>query len=92
MVEKEEVFQVLKQIIDPHTSQSVYEMGLIEELEIDGKVVSFVFRPSSPFCPLGVQLARSVKEKVQSLQGVSDVKVKVKGHVQEKQITRQLCE
>lgn len=92
MVEKDEVVQALKQIIDPHTGTSVYDMGLIKDLKVEDGEVSLIFVPSSPFCPLGMQLSTQIKEKVEGIEGVSKAKIKVEGHIQEKELTKKLCE
>lgn len=89
MVEKAEVVEKLKNVIDPHTRQSVWDMGLIEELEVKDDEVSVVFRPSSPFCPIGQQLAFAIKRSLDEL-GVN-TKVKVVGYVKEKELNELLC-
>jgi metal-sulfur cluster biosynthetic enzyme len=91
MVEKEIVVKALKEIIDPHTGISVYDMGLIKDLEVKDGEVSLTFVPSSPFCPLGVQLSMQIKEKLEGIEGVTKVKVRVSGHVQEKELNEMLC-
>ncbi len=89
MVSKEEVVERLKKVMDPHTRQSVWDMGLIEELEVDDETVRLIFRPSSPFCPIGQQLAFAVKRSVEEL-GVK-AEVKVSGYVKEKELNELLC-
>ncbi len=89
MVSDEEVVEKLKKVVDPHTRQSVWEMGLIEDLEVSENEVNLVFRPSSPFCPIGQQLAMAIKRSVEEL-GIK-AKVKVTGYVKEKELTEMLC-
>ena len=89
MVSKEEVVEKLKKVVDPHTRQSVWDMGLIEELEVKGNEVHVTFRPSSPFCPIGQQLAFAIKRSVEDL-GVR-AKVKVTGYVKEKELNELLA-
>jgi len=86
MTTEKEVISSLKEVIDPHTNISVYEMGLISELKITKGSVSLTFRPTSPFCPLGVQLAQSIKRRLESLKGVSRANITVIGHVHEDRI------
>ncbi len=86
MPTEKQVISSLKEVIDPHTNISVYEMGLISELKVKKKAVSLTFRPTSPFCPLGMQLARSIQRSVESVKGVEKADVKVVGHVYEEQI------
>jgi metal-sulfur cluster biosynthetic enzyme len=90
MTTEKEVVAVLKEVIDPHSNISVYDMGLISELKVSGSSVSLTFRPTSPFCPLVAQLAHSIKGRVQGLKGTKKVKVKVIGHVYEKVINDSL--
>ncbi len=92
MVSKEKVIEELKKIIDPHTSQSVYDMGLIKNLEVKDDEVSLTFVPSSPFCPLGVQLAFQIRDQLKNIEGVKKVYIKVEGHVQQDAINEMLKE
>ncbi len=86
MATEKEVISALKEVIDPHTNISVYEMGLISELKVTKNSVSLTFRPTSPFCPLGVQLAQSIKRRLESLKNVARANITVVGHVHEDRI------
>ena len=86
MPTEKQVISTLNEVIDPHTNVSVYEMGLISELKVTKNSVSLTFRPTSPFCPLGAQLAQSIKHRLESVKGVSKANVKVVGHVHEDRI------
>jgi metal-sulfur cluster biosynthetic enzyme len=91
MVVKEEVVEKLKSIMDPHTGKSMYDMQLISDLEIKDEEVTLTFEPSSPYCPIGVQLAQALKTGVESIKGVKKAKVTVKGHVKADEINEELC-
>lgn len=88
MVDESQVVERLKKVMDPHTGQSVWDMGLIEDLKVEGSEVSLTFRPSSPFCPIGQQLAFAIKRSVEEL-GIK-AKVKVVGYVKEKELNEVL--
>lgn len=92
MTTEQEVVAALKEIMDPHSDVSVYDMGLISELKISADSVSLTFRPTSPFCPLGVHLALNIKRRLLQLEGVKKANVKVVGHVQESMINKTLAE
>lgn len=92
MATEREVITNLKEIVDPHTNISVYDMGLISELKVSKDSVSLTFRPTSPFCPLGVQLAHNIKRRMLSVKGVKKADVKVVGHIQEQMINRSLAD
>ncbi len=84
MVSEDQVIERLKKVVDPHTRQNVWDMGLIEDLEVTDNEVNLVFRPSSPFCPIGQQLAMAIKKSVEEL-GIK-AKVKVTGYVRENEL------
>ncbi len=89
MTLEEDIIEKLKGIIDPHTNTSIYDMGLISNLEVEGENVSLTFTPSSPYCPLGMQLALAVKNAVKDA-GVKNVDVNVTGFVGEKELNEKL--
>jgi metal-sulfur cluster biosynthetic enzyme len=88
MDQKDAIISALKTVVDPHTGMNVYDMGLISELEAQGESVKLTFMPTSPFCPVGVELARSIREAVLLVEGVEGCEVKVVGHVKADEINR----
>jgi len=87
---EQRVIETLRQVVDPHTGVSVYDMGLITELKVENDSVSLTFIPTSPVCPMGLQLAKDIKDKVCKVQGIKKCMVMVVGHVQADQINKQL--
>jgi len=87
---KEVVIQVLQGVLDPHTGVSVYDMGLISDIVVSGGSVSLTFMPTSPFCPVGVELARAIKDQVMAVEGVTSCTVKVVGHIRADEINQQV--
>ncbi len=92
MVDKNQVIEELKKVMDPHTDQDVYEMGLVKDLKVDGAEVSLTFVPSSPYCPLGVQLATAIRDKIKDIEGVEKVDITVDGYIQKDQLNKMLKE
>ena len=86
----ESVIAALKTVVDPHTGMNVYDMGLISALEVTGDAVSLTFMPTSPFCPVGVELAMSIREAALLVDGVKSCEVKVVGHVKADEINREV--
>ena len=80
----------LRCVIDPHTNISVYDMRLISDLKADEKAITMTFRPTSPFCPLAFDLARSMIGEMLELDGPRVVRVTVVGHYQEDNINKAL--
>ena len=86
MVSKEVIIEKLKEVIDPHTSENVYEMGLITEIEVDNDEVKMTFVPSSKFCPIGSQLAVAIKRKVKTIDELKNVDLIVDGFVDQDKV------
>ena len=73
-----ELWEKLKEVIDPGANLNVVDMGLIKELSIsDDNTVDVVFRPSSPVCPLAFVLAVNIKEALERVDRVGKVHLKV---------------
>lgn len=90
MVTEDQVISILREIIDPHTNTSIYDMGLISDVVVSDDGVSLTFRPTSPFCPLGIQFAMNIKRRLIQLDGVDKAEVTVVGHIQEEYINQEL--
>lgn len=72
------VRRALEKVIDPETGLGVMRMDLIHNIVVtaDG-VVTLVFRPSSPVCPMAYVLANAIKKTVQAVTGVTSVEMRV---------------
>jgi metal-sulfur cluster biosynthetic enzyme len=89
----ERIVESLKGVMDPETSEDVWQMRLVRDLEV-GKEgdVRLTFRPSSVMCPLGFTLGARIKEAVKGVEGVQRVTVKVEGFVYAQQLDQLLRE
>jgi metal-sulfur cluster biosynthetic enzyme len=90
MDKKELVIEVLRGVLDPHTGVSVYDMGLVSDIVVRGDSVDLTFMPTSPFCPVGIELAKAIRDHVLSIDGMKACNVKVVGHVRADQINAEL--
>lgn len=90
MDRNEQVVEVLRSVLDPHTGVSVYDMGLVSELVVKGDAVSLTFMPTSPFCPVGIELAKAIRDGVLGIEGIKSCNVKVVGHVRADEINKEL--
>lgn len=77
MVTKEEVMEALKEVIDPEIGLSLVEMNLIKDVLIEGDKVKVKMTLTIPGCPLANMIVDSVKEKVESLEGVKEAEVEL---------------
>ncbi len=64
---RERVLEALREVIDPHTGMNLVDMGVVRDVEVEGKEVRVVLRPTSPFCPITDYLAGAVRSKIEEL-------------------------
>ena len=83
----------LSTVIDPETGVDVVRMRLIEELEVDAEgMAHYTFRPSSPVCPLAVQLVLFIRKAVAEVEGVTGQEIEVVGYVRAAELNAMLRE
>ena len=71
-----EIFRVLKNIYDPEIPVSIYDLGLIYEVDVDEKQkVKIIMTLTAPNCPMADDLIKEVREKVEEIKGVKEVKL-----------------
>ena len=75
---EEEIREALRDVLDPEVGIDIVDLGLIKDITIseDGKVaVNMVL--TSQVCPMVSHLTEQVRRRVEGLQGVREVEVKV---------------
>jgi len=75
---KDKVIEKLQTIFDPEISVSIYELGLIYEINIlPINNVQIVMTLTAPGCPAAQSLPVEVDQKLREIEGVNDVHVAV---------------
>ncbi|WP_207514850.1 iron-sulfur cluster assembly protein [Longitalea luteola] len=75
---KQKVIEVLQTIFDPELPVSIWELGLIYEINIlPINNVQIVMTLTAPGCPAAQSLPVEVDQKVRAIEGVNDVHVAV---------------
>jgi FeS assembly SUF system protein len=68
----------LDQIFDPEIPVSIWQMGLIYDIQIDDqKNVIIIMTLTSPACPVAGTLPRDVQRRVAAIKGVKTARVEV---------------
>jgi len=85
--DREKLLQVvldrLRKVIDPETGVDVMRMRLVEEIDISPEgYLSYVFRPSSPYCPIAVPLLLEIINTIKEIPSIQHQEVKVVDYVQ----------
>lgn len=88
---REVILQKLTKVIDPETGVDVIKMKLIQDLQVDDNMkVTYVFRPSSPLCPLAVPLALEIIQTIREVQEIKAQTVTVVDYVQAEELNKML--
>ncbi|MDR1877135.1 MAG: DUF59 domain-containing protein [Flavobacteriaceae bacterium] len=74
----EKIIEKLKTIYDPEIPVDIYELGLIYDVQIstDGRA-EILMTLTSPNCPVAETLPVEVEEKVNTVEGINETKVKI---------------
>ena len=75
MVNKKDIENVLKEIPDPEIGVSLWDLGLIYNIEITGGKVEILMTLTTIGCPLFDQIALPIRRGVSKLEGVKDVEI-----------------
>jgi metal-sulfur cluster biosynthetic enzyme len=84
---EQEIVQKLKTVIDPETGVDVVRMKLVQDITISetGKV-TYIFRPSSPLCPIAVPLALGIIQAISEVPGIKGQSITVIDYIQADQL------
>ncbi|MEN6531307.1 MAG: iron-sulfur cluster assembly protein [Anaerolineaceae bacterium] len=77
------VIEKLAKVLDPETGVDVVRMKLVMDLTIDenGKA-TYIFRPSSPLCPIAVPLAMMIIQAINQVEGITGQSITVVDYVE----------
>ena len=73
---KIEVIEALRGVMIPERNASVFDLGLVHDVQIKNGNVRLIFAPGSMLCS-SVQVAFSIKHAVGSISGVRKVEIHV---------------
>lgn len=77
MVNIDEIWNVLKSVLDPEIGESIVDMGLIKDVRMDGNQVWIKMTVTSPFCPMIGYMKEDVRRTVEELDGIENVDVEM---------------
>jgi metal-sulfur cluster biosynthetic enzyme len=58
---KDKIIEQLKTVIDPELGLDIYTLGLIYDINVDGKNLQITMTFTSPQCPFGPMILEQVK-------------------------------
>ncbi len=75
MTTHDEVMEVLGTVDDPEINKPITELGMVEDVVIDGGTVGVKVKLTTPGCPLKETIDREVTAAVSDLDGVEEVQI-----------------
>jgi metal-sulfur cluster biosynthetic enzyme len=81
-VDPAQVRRVAGAVKDPEVRTPIAELGLLDEVEVDGGRVTVHFHLTSPLCPamFAGRIGQDIRRRVARLPGVDDVEVILQDH------------
>lgn len=77
-------------INDPHMGVSIVEMGIVQDIEVDGNNAKIVIKPTNPGCMSVARIAADAKTQAEKVDGVETVEIIVKDHMMADQINEMI--
>jgi FeS assembly SUF system protein len=75
---RERVEDVLRNVYDPEIPVSIYELGLVYDIDItDDGVVRIEMTLTAPSCPVAGVIPGEVEAKLRAVEGVTDAEVEL---------------
>ncbi len=75
LITKEQILNALKDVYDPEIGRSIVDLNMVDNIKIDGNIVTIDIKLTIKGCPLQNSIKEDVINKVKNLEGVDDVVV-----------------
>ena len=72
---KNKIIEEIKKIYDPELPVNIYELGLIYDIQVNGRKAEIKMTLTTPNCPVADEMPKKVKEAVDAVPGVKNVAV-----------------
>jgi len=69
MLTEDKILEALKDVKDPEINQSLVELNMIRDVQVNGDIVSLTVVLTIPGCPLKAKIEEDVVNKVKALGG-----------------------
>ena len=67
-------------INDPHMGVNIVEMGIVQNITVDGDQAEIILKPTNPGCMSITRIAADAKIKAENVEGIENAKIIVEGH------------
>ena len=67
-------------INDPHMGISIVDMGIVQDITVDGDQAEIILKPTNPGCMSITRIAADAKVKAEAVDGIEKAIITVEGH------------
>jgi metal-sulfur cluster biosynthetic enzyme len=77
---------------DPEIRRSLADLGLLDEVQVEGSQVTVHFHLTSPLCPtkFATSIGQEIRKRVESVPGVTSCEVVIRDHFLREKIQEQI--
>ena len=75
------VKEALTPINDPHMGISIADMGIVQNITVDGNQAEITLKPTNPGCMSITRIAADAKTNAEKVEGVEKAVITIEGHV-----------
>ena len=75
-----DIKEAITPINDPHMGISIVEMGIVQNITVDGDQAEITLKPTNPGCMSITRIAADAKIRAESVEGIDTAKIIVEGH------------
>ena len=77
LINKKEVIECIKTVMDPEIPVNLYDLGLIYSININDNNIEIEMTLTNPNCPVAGQMPKNVGNSVEHLDGLKSIEVKL---------------
>ena len=74
---KNKIIEEIRKIYDPELPVNIYEIGLIYDIQVNGRKAELKMTLTTPKCPVAESLPKEVKEGAMQVEGIDDVNLEL---------------
>ena len=74
---KNKIIEEIRKIYDPELPVNIYELGLIYDIQVNGRKAKIKMTLTTPNCPVAESLPKEVKEGAMQVEGIDDVNLEL---------------
>lgn len=85
-----DIKEAITPINDPHMGISIVEMGIVQNITVDGDQAEITLKPTNPGCMSITRIAADTKIRAENVEGIEKAIINVEGHAMAESINEMI--